>query len=61
MVGKPTWKPNRMHRYQGGRSSILYNMSNLDSVGRDIVGSFVEVGAEPRDSCWGQQREETQG
>lgn len=48
---KPTWKPSRMHRYQGGTSSILYNISNLGSVGRDIVGSLEEVPAEPTDSC----------
>ena len=42
-----------MHRYQGGTSSILYNMSNLGSVDRDTGGSLVEVPAEPRDSCWG--------
>jgi len=53
----PTWKPSRMHRYQGGTSSILYNMSNLGSVDRDTGGSLVEVPAEPRDSCWGQHIE----
>lgn len=60
-AGKPTWKPSRMHRYQGGTSSILYNMSNLDSVGRNSGGSPIEVPAEPGDSCWRQQREVTQG
>lgn len=58
--GKPTWKPSRMQRYQGGTSSILYSMSNLGSVGRDTGGSFVEVPATPRSSCWGQQRTVTQ-
>lgn len=58
---KPTWKPSRMHRYQGGTSSILYNMSNLGSVGRDTGGSFVEVPAKPVSSYWGQQRTVTQG
>lgn len=59
--GMPTWKPSRMHRYQGGTSSILYSMSNLGSVGRDTGGSFVEVPAKPRSSCWGQQRTVSQG
>ena len=59
--GKPTWKPSRMHRYQGGTSSILYNMSNFGSVGRDTGGSLVEVPAGPRSSRWGQQRAVTQG
>lgn len=56
-----------MHRYQGGTSSILYSMSNLGSasggslvevpaVGKAPGGSLVEVPAEPRESCWGQQR-----
>lgn len=54
----PTWKPSSTHRYQGGTSSILYNMSNLGSVDRDAGGSLVEVPAEPRDSCWGQHIEE---
>lgn len=61
LAGEPTWKPSRMHRYQGGTSSILYSMSNLGSVGGDAGGSFVEVPAEPRSSRWGQQRTVTQG
>lgn len=36
-------------------------MSKLDSVGRDTGGSFGEVAAKPRSSCWGQQRTVTQG
>lgn len=35
-------------------------MSDLGSVGRAPGGSLVEVPAEPRDLCWGRQREETQ-
>lgn len=58
--GEPTWKPSRMHRYQGGTSSILYNMSDFGSVGSATGGALVEVPAKPRATCWGQQRTVTQ-
>lgn len=48
---KPTWKPSRMHRYHGGTSSILYNMSNLGSAGKGACWSLADVPAESPTSC----------
>lgn len=58
---KPTWKPSRMHRYHGGTSSILYNMSNLGSAGKGACWSLADVPAEsPTSCCSGQGEREPQ-